>query len=294
MQPAEGSWYLPAVRRWTSAVLLLAAACAQETVAHQQVERQANRILVILREEGIEAAKVTDETSRDLRFKVLVPAADFARSLDVLEEHNMPETPRTTTGDVFGSGGMIPTSQQERAKQIVGIEGDIVNALRKVPRVVEVEAAVSVPEPDPLRDVTEARPKPKASVLVVYRPDESRLPPISREEVQKFVQAKLPEITSKEVSVLLMAQDSQSQPAPTDEPVLTNTPALDPEISCEKDQVLGLEICVGNRRRFYNMVLGAGVVAMVLAGLLIFMVLRAMQYRRDLTRLTAQFERVKK
>jgi len=40
--------------------------------------------------------------------------------------------------------------------------------------------------------------------------------------------------------------------------------------------------------------LAATVVAMVLAALLIFMVLRAMQYRRDLTRLTAQFERVRK
>lgn len=277
-------------------MLLTLAACAQETVAHQQVEREANRIIVVLQENGITAEKVKDEASRDLRFNVVVPQAERSQALNVLEQNNLPETPRKDTEDMFSAGGMIPTSQQERAKQIVGIEGDIVNALRKVPRVIEVQAAVSVPEPDPLRDVTEARPKPKASVLVVYQPDASKLPPISAEEVQKFVQAKLPEITSKDVNVLLlpstMAEGMEAMAG--DVTALGGTTGLDPAIACEKDRVLGLEICIGNRKRFYNMVLGAGVVAMVLAALLIFMVLRAMQYRRDLTRLTAQFERVKK
>lgn len=276
---------------------MLLGGCAQETIAHQQIEREANRILVVLRDRGIEANKVQDEASRELRFNVVVNQADMARALDVLEENNLPETPRADTEAMFSAGGMIPTSQQERAKQIVGIEGDIVNALRKVPRVVEVQAAVSVPEPDPLRDVTEARPKPKASVLVVYQPDESKLPPISAEEVQKFVQAKLPEITSKDVNVLLLPASTETAvegQGPDGQFTTVGGPGLDPDIACEKEKVLGLEICVGNDRRLYNMVLAATVVAMVLAALLIFMVLRAMQYRRDLTRLTAQFERVRK
>ncbi|MEO1336439.1 MAG: hypothetical protein AAFV29_12385, partial [Myxococcota bacterium] len=182
--------------------------CAQETVAHQQQERQANKIVFLLKKDGLQPVKQKDEESRDLRFNVMVPQDEFNRALSILEQHNLPETPRPDTAEMFQNGGMIPTTEQQRAKRIVGIEGDIVNALRRVPRVIDVQAAVAIPESDPLRDVNEARPRPKASIIVIFDPDENGAPPMSAKEFQQFVQAKLPELRSSEVTVQMVRSPS--------------------------------------------------------------------------------------
>lgn len=272
------------VQAWLLPFLLLlgVVGCARETVAHQQREREANRMLVLLRRAGIEARKVKDDSSRDLRFNVVVRGSDGPAALLVLEQHNLPEKPRTGTAESFGAGGMIPTAEQERAKRIVGVEGDIVNSLRNVPRVISVEAAVSIPEDDPLRDETVERPRPKASVILVYLPDATGTPPVSVEEVQRHVQAKLPEVKSSEVNVLLLpsTEEGEAEQPPPDCP--------------ERERVLGIELSAGEGRKVLNLIIGAVALSGVMAGLAVVAVLRAMRYRRDLTRLTAQFQQVRK
>ena len=278
-----------------AASLLLLSGCAQETVAHQQVERSANRIVVLLRAAGLEPTKAKDDASRELRFNVMVPQDQFPTALAVLEKHNLPETPRPDTADMFQNSGMIPTTEQERAKRVVGVEGDIVNALRKVPRVINVQAAVSIPEDNPLRDVNEARPRPKAAVIIEYKPDDNDAPPMTAGEFQQFVQAKLPELNKTEVSVLLVRSgDAPKRVGNGQGDVSVLGAAFDTAKACEKESVIGIVVCKGNRKKIINIVLGAVIVAGLLAGLAVIAVLRAMRYRKDLTRLTAQFQQVRK
>jgi type III secretory pathway lipoprotein EscJ len=248
---------------------------------------------VLLRQAGIDATKLKDEGSRELRFNVNVESGDAASALSVLEKYNLPEKPRKGTDESFGEGGMIPTAEQERAKRIVGVEGDIVNSLRKVPRVISVEAAVSIPEDDPLRDETVERPRPKASVIVVYLRDETGTPPVSAEEVQRHVQAKLPEMKSSEVNVLLLPSgDPSGVSAPDAEAPVVTTGAGCAE-GCEAtESVLGITVCAGERKKVLNYIIGAVVLSGIMAGLAVVAILRAFRYRRDLTRLTAQFRGV--
>lgn len=274
-------------------LMVLFSGCAQETIAHQQEEREANRIVVLLKQSGLEPTKLKDEESRELRFNVLVPQEQSADALSVLESHNLPKAPQPDTAAMFSEGGMIPTTQQELSKRIVGIEGDLVNALRALPRVVSVEVAVSIPPEDPLRDVTEERPKPKASVIIVYRKDGAEGPPLNAPEVQQFVQAKLPELKTAGVSVMLMPADEHSGGGTNGNGAAAGAaaPIIDPAKGCvDKERVIGIEVCQGNRRKVINLVIIAGIVAGLLAALAVVAVLRAMSYRKDLTRLTAQFQ----
>lgn len=266
--------------------------CAQETIAHQQPEREANRILVLLRQAGIDSNKMKDEEARELVFNVLVAQDDASRALGVLEAHDLPKTDRVDTATMFQESSMIPTTEQERAKRVVGVEGDIVNALRKVPRVISVEAAVSIPVEDPLRDVTEERPKPKASVIIVYRADDTGTSPMTPKEVQQFVQAKLPELRMEGVSVSLKpSRESEGGGGGGPSGGGTVAPVIDPSKGCvNKERVIGIDVCKGDRRKVINLVIIAGIVAGLLAALSVIAVLRAMSYRKDLTRLTAQFQ----
>jgi len=279
------------------ATLLLASACAQETVAHQQSERQANRILVLLAAAGVEGAeKVRDLESRDLAFNIVVPKEAGGSSLQVLEEYNLPETKRDGTSEMFKEGGMIPTNTQERAKREVGVAGDIVNSLRKVPRVVDASALVSIPEDNPLRDVNEAKPKPKASVLISYLPDADNRPPMGVDDVQKFVQASLPELKSAEVSVQMIPAKiggavGASAPLAGADP--TGAPVSAMVNGCEKARVMGIDVCAEHRKKLINGIIVMIALAGALSGMAVVAVFRALRYRRDLTRLTAQVKLAK-
>ena len=176
-----------------------------------------------------------------------------------------------------------------QAKREGGSRGDIVNALRNLPRVVRVEANISIPEADPLRDINQDPPKPKAGILLVFRPTKEGTPPITVKDVQNFVQASLPEIKSENVSVTMMPAADDAAAGGGD---AVQRPIIDPTKGCvEKEAVIGIDVCKGIRQKVIKAVLVAVIVAGLLAGLAVVAVLRAMRYRKDLTRLTAQFQR---
>lgn len=271
-------------------LLGLSAGCARETVAHRQHEREANRILVLLRGSGIEAQKAKDDVSRDLRFNVMVGARDASRALLLLEKYNLPEEPRAGTAESFGAGGMIPTAEQQRAKRIVGVEGDIVNSLRQIPRVVSAEAAVSIPESDPLRD-DEDRPRPKASVILVYLHDGNGQPPVSEDAVQQHVQAKLPGVTSEEVNVLLLPSGAGRGASGV---VGASKPHdIGGEPGCpSREQVLGIEVCEGEGTKVLGGVVAAMAVSSLMAALAVVAAIRALRYRRELARVASRLQPV--
>jgi type III secretion system YscJ/HrcJ family lipoprotein len=273
-----------------AATALLSSACKQETIAHQQLEREANKIVNLLMTSGIDdVSKIKDEASRELRFNVLVPEGQKQKALQILELHNLPKMAADDTDAMFKEGGMIPTNEQQRAKREVGIRGDIINSLRAVPRVVDVQAVVTMPEDSPLRDPNEPKPKPKASVILTYLEDGDKAPPIDVEGVQRFVQASLPEIKSTEISVNMFPSGNIHEPGKEGA-----QPMIDPTRGCiEKERVIGIDVCAGDKPKVYKLMLWATVISGVLAAMVIIAVLRAMRYRKDLTRLTAQFEKVK-
>ena len=276
------------MKRLIIVVFAVFVGCAQETIAHQQVERNANRILVLLGNAGITAEKLKDEDSRELRFNVIVPKAESQSALGILERHNLPEAPLEGTSAMFKEGGMIPTNTQERAKREVGVSGDIVNGLRRIDRVVDVSALVSIPEDNPLRDVNEAKPKPKASVIITYLPDSDNSPPVTVANIQSFVQAALPEMKSAEVSVQMIPVTAAGGSASA------AGGAVGVVNGCENQKVIGIDVCAHHRNKFINAMFAVIIMAGVLASLVILSVFRAMRYRKDLTRLTAQVAQIRK
>lgn len=290
-------WALGARRQLTTALfaaLVLSSGCAVETIAHQQPELEANRIINLLAKEGIEAQKIRDEESRDLAFNVTVMKEDKEPALDVLIRFNLPKKPAVDTEDMFKEGGMIPTATQEEAKRAVGVRGDIVNALRKIRGVVDASAVVAFPKDDPLRDVDQEVPKPKASVIIHYLPDEKGRPPITPEGLQNYVAAVHSDLEAASVTVLMLpAVDVTPQAAGPDGSPDGTAPMLSAN-ACEKERIIGIDVCSQAKKRFYNTLWGSVMVAFVLSALVVISVLRAMSYRRDLTRLTAQVQQLRK
>ncbi|MBI2373404.1 MAG: hypothetical protein HYV07_05340 [Deltaproteobacteria bacterium] len=277
----------PHKRRALGLLLAVLTACAKENLAQQLPEFEANEILVVLEEAGVAAEKSRSIGSRELAFDVMVAKTDANAAYRVLREENLPRQKQQGLDKTLGEGGLIPTTEAELAKHKIGVQGDIVNKLRSLPGVIDVQAEVSIPKDDPLRDVNEAKERPKASVIIVYRPLGDNEVPLPVEAVQNFVQSSLPALKRSDVTVHMMPKVSARR-------AVTNpdgTPgALMPAGSgCEPTSFLNVEVCVSSKGKLRNLIFGSVVFSFVIAGLAVVATLRAMRYRKDLTRLTAQF-----
>lgn len=265
--------------------MLLTVGCAKEPVAQMLSEYEANEILVILDDAGIAAEKTRNIASRDPAFDVIVAKSDGNAAYRILKDENLPRQKQLGLDKTLGEGGLIPTAEAEMAKHKIGVQGDIVNKLRSLPGVIDVQVEVSIPKDDPLRDVNEAKERPKASVIIVYKPTSENEVPIPVEAVQNFVQSSLPALKRTDVAVHMMPKALGRRGVPKPD----GSGALMPGTGCEPTGFLGVEVCVTSKGKLRNLIFGSVVFSFAIAGLAVVMTLRAMRYRKDLTRLTAQF-----
>jgi type III secretory pathway lipoprotein EscJ len=255
-------------------LVMFAAGCGgRKTIASAQDERSANRIMTLLATRaGIKVEKVLREKSNPPAFDLAVRENDQIEALRILERENLPAERKPDTCSLLDDTSLIPSAENERARRICGVAGDISNKLRRIEGVIEASTLVSMPGDDPLLDPTLPRARPRVSIMLTHRTATS---PLSVEDVQHFAASALPELTSKDVFVrLIAAPDEYAATAPAN--------------TCIKANVLGLLICAEHRGRLANAVLAGMIISGLLAGLTVLATLRALRYRKDLTKLTAQ------
>ena len=250
------------------ALVALLAACSQETVAHRQSEREANRMVRLLLHAGIASEKLQDLDSRAQRFDVRVPYEDRLRALDILEAYNLPQKPQPDSAKLIEtSSSLIPTASLNRARREVGIRGDLVNQLMRWPQVVDVFANVSVPEKRPLQDLNEPQDKHKVAVALVLRGK----PPFTQTDVRSFVHARVPEVRAEDVQVTMMTATALATPEPQNAK------------TCAKASVMGLQVCADQRTGLGNMLLLAALIAALMGAVTVIAILKAFRYRQELT-----------
>ena len=169
------------------ALSLLLSSCVTHTLQTALAEEDAQRIVVLLNENGIEASamKAAGEKKGEESWSVIVHGGDqnLARAWRVLEENGLPRQKDRGLEDVFSNSGMIPTATEEKARLLVGISGEINRTLKSIAGVVDARVLVVLPENSALLDKSERTP-PTASVLIKYRGNDL---PLNEDDVKKLV-----------------------------------------------------------------------------------------------------------
>jgi len=196
--------------RWSHLLKLLVvlvlmaflSACVTHSLRSGLSEQDAQEIVVLLNENGIEASAVraAGEKKGEEKWSVIIHGGDqnLARAWRVLEENGLPREKDKGLEDVFASSGMIPTATEEKARLLVGISGEINRTLRSVAGVVDAHVLVVLPESSLLLDKTERIP-PTASVLIKYRGNDL---PLSEEDVKKLVARAVEGLLPENVAVV--------------------------------------------------------------------------------------------
>ncbi|MGB9600566.1 MAG: hypothetical protein ACPL7I_08430 [Myxococcota bacterium] len=145
-------------------LLLLITSCKKE-ILHSISEEQANDIISVLSEYGIDAKKVSDGKGEGTTFNIVVDENDYGRSWSILKENGLPREKTKGLSDVYQRQGLISSSTEEKALLVQAIKGEIERTLETIDSVIRARVIISVPFPSQ-NPFDESKDLPKASVLL--------------------------------------------------------------------------------------------------------------------------------
>jgi type III secretion protein J len=172
-------------------------------------ESQANRILVVLDRAGIHATKDLERGGGGApRFAVSVASDEVGAALVVLRDHALPNPDETGLSEVFGTGSLVPTPIEERARLAAGVAGELARSIETIDGVLDARVHVALPEQG-LRALDAAEPPARASVLIRYRAAR----PYDEPSIRRLVAGAVDGLAETDVAVLgIRASDPEAGP----------------------------------------------------------------------------------
>jgi len=262
--------------------------CAWNPIVHDLTERDANEIMVVLDSKGIKSRKVVAE-GRVVTWMIEVPESSATAARRILVDAELPKPKSLRLADVFKESGMIPTASEEKAKMLMGIQGEVEQKLKLIPGVLDVHCQVVIPDKEAIRDVNTTKPEPMASVVIVY--DELKIGelPFRIDDIQKAVAASVEDLKPERVTVLPYKNRPISE-------ILTKIGARPGECppgtatAAGSSKVLGISLTdsKGNLTKFYALVGGAGALAVLLFILFVATSIGRIGLKRQLAKALAE------
>ncbi|TRW18386.1 type III secretion system inner membrane ring lipoprotein SctJ [Glacieibacterium frigidum] len=149
------------------ALLLLVTACGKAELYGKLTETQANEMVAVLQNAGIDADKIS---AGEAGFSIATSKEDFGRAVQLLRAQGYPRDEFASLGTVFKKEGFVSSPLEERARLVYGLSQELSNTVSQIDGVVQARVQLAMPEADPLSD----KIKPSsASVFIKYRPGSS-------------------------------------------------------------------------------------------------------------------------
>lgn len=172
--------------------------CSKQELYTELSERQANEMVALLLDTGIDAVK----QAKDGHFAILTPAGNFGRAVRTLSTQGYPRDAFDTIGEVFKREGFISSPLEERARLLHAMSQEMSNTLAHIDGVVTARVHLVVPERNPLSD----QPLPaSASVFIKHRAD--RLLADQVPQIKALVVNSIEGLTYENVTVALFSAE---------------------------------------------------------------------------------------
>jgi type III secretion protein J len=198
------------------ALALLLTGCQRVDVLSDLSEVDAIELIVLLRQNGIEAEKKPADSTQEGRWAISVPPNEASHAFMILAENDQPRAEPRGFADLFGRGNLIPTALEEKTMLLQAQAGELAQTIESMPDVIHARVHISAPEPDPLRQALDAAlPAPRASVFVkAWSADGARGARVSEEDIRALVAGSVERLDPAHVSVVLKTVAPSPAPAP--------------------------------------------------------------------------------
>ena len=184
--------------------LLLLVACSEQTLYADLSEQEANEMVALLYNSGLQASKVG---SGDQQFTVSTSQKEFAQAVGLLQANGLPRARFDNMGDVFAREGFVSSPLEERARLNYALSQELSQTLSTIEGVVGVRVHLAVPEYDPLKDDI---PQSSASVLVKHRAEVDLAPIVA--QIKALVVDGVENVPYENVTVMLVTADPSLWP----------------------------------------------------------------------------------
>lgn len=185
--------------------------CLQKELQTGLTEQEAQGIIVLLKENGIDASRQVMEGDAEKPLWTISVGSgsdNFFQALRILHENGLPRERLKGLDEVFSKSGLIPTASEEKARLILGLSGEISHTLTSVSGVVDARVHVVLPENSPLVDKTQWSAT-TASVLLKYQGNQ---PPFREDEIRNLVAKGIEGLQPENVVVVFKRLETKTPP----------------------------------------------------------------------------------
>jgi type III secretion protein J len=275
-------------------IFLALVGCKRVELHHNLQEIEADEILVVLHQNGIEAKKVKEVAGQEVSWTVSVSEKDLPKARQILISNHLPRRRELGLSGVYKEKGLIPTPDEQKARFLLALKGEIINSLQKIPGVVDSDVVLNVPSESEFADLDPVKKRPTASVVVKTRNDERIAQTVTEAKVQRFVANSIPNMDPNDVAVIVTRIDTGAavgsvSPMPS-APVLPSEPLEEGELlplpsgGGEIVELAGLKMAPDSVGRFKGYIIGLLTLLVGVSFFLLFNIVRLNRLRLKVQR----------
>lgn len=252
---------------------------------HGLSEEDANEILVLLQENGIEAEKAKEMRQNELFWTISLSKKNLPKARELLFRHKLPKQKELGLTGVYKEKGLIPTPDEQKARFLLAIKGEIVNSLLKVPEIVDADVILNIPIKEEFTaDAGGMAKRPTASVVVRVKPNSEGRESINESNIKQFVANAVEGLNPRDVTVIISYLPAQEGVIRSGEVISlgkveekAETTAAKPEYSSE---LFGLKISPDSMSRLKVYLLLFFIILVILSAILIVVIVQTGRIRK--------------
>lgn len=263
-------------------IVLSLVACRKVALYHGLNEDEANEMLVVLQKEGIKADKIKEVRQNEVFWVVEVDPKKITDAQRIISEHNLPRKKEPGLIGVYKEKGLIPTPDEQKARYLLALKGEIINSLLKIPDVVDADVVLNIPSPDEFANTAAKEKRPTASVVIKARPTDLPQDVLTEQKIQQFVANAVENLNPRDVSVIITYVSAPKRGLMPGQSLIL-PPSADVQRPAVEDRpvtrIAGLEVVSSSQSRLKVYLAVFFIILAVLAVALIVTVIRTSRMR---------------
>ncbi len=272
------------------AFAIFVAGCGGVELYQNLAEEDANEILVLLSENDIKANKNKEIRQNEVFYSIEVREADMVKARSLLLQHNLPRRRELGLTGVYKEKGLIPTPDEQKARYLLALKGEIINSLRRIPQIVDADVVLNVPTRDEFAGAeVQHQQRPTASAVVRIKPEPSGASPLTEAKIQQFVANAVEGMNPRDVTVVIDYLPVEGAALPGDVRTLgPREPAAGERVTtlpAVEHKLIGLTLDAESKDRLKIYLLLFFIILIVLSVALIIIIVQGSRMRRTLAAL---------
>lgn len=265
-------------------------ACNRVELYGNMNEDDANELLVLLSENDIKTRKKKEVRQNEVFYSILVSSDDVVKARSLLVKHSLPRRRQLGLTGVYKEKGLIPTPDEQKARFLLALKGEIINSLAMIPDVIDSDVVLNVPVVDEFADAEiKKRKRPTASVVLRVKPSAIVNRTVTEAKVQQFVANGVEGLNPRDVTVIISYLTDKGMTVrpgdvvslPPGAPGVSRLPSTPP--AALSQTLIGLSLDEPSKARLKIYLLIFFVVLLLLSAVLILAIVQGSRMRRELS-----------